>query len=414
MVANATLAAVPPLLLDVTRLLYRRVTGTLPTGIDRVGLEYVRRFGPQAGAVLSLGPFSAILSPGDSARVFGVLLAPKAPARRLATAMVAKAVAWRWLAPPRGALLLNTSHTGLENAQYAASLRWRGARVVTMVHDLIPLTHPQFCRPREPRLHRTRMRCAARVSSAVVANSRDTLAAFEAFCRAQGLVPPPGAVAHLGNGLRAREEGADPLGRPYFVMLSTLEPRKNHALLLRVWARLAASLGERTPRLVLIGQRGWGCEAVRTRLDTDETLRPFVIERPRCTDEELANWLAHARALLFPSFAEGYGLPLAEALAAGLPAIASPLPAFREIAGDIPEYCDPHDEAAWLARIEDYAMPASPARARQVERLRAFRAPDWERHFEVVRRVLEGLEGRRPGVDAQADALGEDAPHALR
>ncbi len=61
---------------------------------------------------------------------------------------------------------------------------------------------------------------------------------------------------------------------------------------------------------------------------------------------ELSNWLAHARALLFPSFAEGFGLPVVEALSVGTPVIATDLPAFREAAGSIPEYLDPLDGPA--------------------------------------------------------------------
>src|SRR5580698_988440 len=99
------------------------------------------------------------------------------------------------------------------------------------------------------------------------------------------------------------------ISEPYFVILGTIEPRKNHWLLLQVWRRLVERLGDRTPRLVVIGQRGWECENAVDMLERCEELRGVVTELPACPDVELTSYLRHARALLFPSFAEGYGMP---------------------------------------------------------------------------------------------------------
>ncbi len=98
-------------------------------------------------------------------------------------------------------------------------------------------------------------------------------------------------------------------------------------------------------------------------------------------DRRLAKALAGARALLFPNFAEGYGIPLTEALAAGVPVIASDLPVFREIGQGVPELLPPDDAAAWSGAIADYARPDSARRREQLNRLAAFRVPDWQGHF---------------------------------
>jgi glycosyltransferase involved in cell wall biosynthesis len=377
------------ILIDVTRLMYRRVTGVLPTGIDRVSREYVRRYGDSARAVLSLGPFSVVLSEDDSRAAFRASADDSVPARALAARLVVKSFLWRWLAlDVRGDTLFNTGHTGLENPRYGWWLRRRGARVIVVVHDLIPITHPQFCRRREPRLHRVRMRAAARVSAGIVANSQHTLAEFRAFCDSAALPLPPCVVARLGCGLDAAPRAAAPLAAPYFVMLGTIEPRKNHAMMLDIWLRLAQSLGDAAPRLVVIGQRGWHCDGIFERLRNDTVLRPVVLHQPRCGDGELSTWLQHARALLFPSFAEGFGLPAAEALSRGVPVIASDLPVFRETAGDIPEYASPRDAQRWEELIRDYARPDSRLRAAQVSRLETFRPATWPQHFAVVDQLL--------------------------
>ncbi len=105
----------------------------------------------------------------------------------------------------------------------------------------------------------------------------------------------------------------------------------------------------------------------------------------------MARLLSGARALLLPSFAEGYGLPVAEALALGVPVLCSPLPALREVGRDAAEYLDPLDGAAWRAAILDYAQPQSTRRAAQCARLSAWRAPTWAEHFAIVDAGLRDL-----------------------
>ena len=112
----------------------------------------------------------------------------------------------------------------------------------------------------------------------------------------------------------------------------------------------------------------------------------------RCNDAELANYLHHAQALLFPSFVEGYGMPLIEALAAGVPVVASNLAVFREFAKDIPDYADPLDPQRWLALIREYSSPTSAQRAAQVKRMRLFQIPTWDQHFALLESLLLQLE----------------------
>jgi glycosyltransferase involved in cell wall biosynthesis len=182
------------------------------------------------------------------------------------------------------------------------------------------------------------------------------------------------------------------IAEPYFVMLGTIEPRKNHWLLLQVWRKIIERLGVQAPRLVIIGQRGWECENVVDLLERCAPLRGVVTELPACSDADLATYLKHSLALLFPSFTEGYGLPLVEAMALRVPVIASDLAVFREIAGGIPDYLDPLDGMGWLAHIEEFANPSSTGRHAQLSRLVDFVQPTWPAHFRVVEDLMERLE----------------------
>jgi glycosyltransferase involved in cell wall biosynthesis len=228
-------------------------------------------------------------------------------------------------------------------------------------------------------------------AAGVIANSQATLDALGDFARHEGLSNPPGLVAWLGTDPMPLPRPTAQAERPVFVTVGTIEARKNHALLLDIWSRLIERMGDMAPRLLIIGQRGWEADHVFARLDNDAKLRGHVTEIGSCTDEELARHLTSARALLFPSFVEGYGLPLVEALELGVTVIASDLPVFREIGGNIPVYLDPRDARAWEAAILDYADPNSAARAAQLQRMRGYRAPSWQEHFDKVEAWLSSL-----------------------
>jgi glycosyltransferase involved in cell wall biosynthesis len=376
--------------------MHRRAGGVMPAGIDRVCMEYIRHYQDQgrARAVLSLGPYAAQLSPADSAHVFRRLLDGQNGVGPLMAGMAAKAVGWSWLFPGLGRrALFNIGYLWQVNGLYAMQLRLFGVRPVYFVHDLIPITHPEYFRPGLRHKHNRRMRVALTTGLGIIVNSRDTGTALSRYAEELGLPCPPIAVAPLAAAVRPAEAPRPrPIAGPYFVMLGTIEPRKNHLLLLHVWRHLVERHEPAVvPRLYVIGQRGWECENVVDLLERCEALKGFVVEENDCGDERLAGILHHAQALLMPSFAEGFGLPVAEALAAGVPVIASDLPAFREIAGGIPEYVDPIDGGRWAELVLDYAQADSALRRAQLERMRGFSLNTWARHFEIVDRFLETL-----------------------
>ena len=389
------------ILIDISRLLYRRFANRLPTGVDRVSLEYLRHYNGVARAVLSLGGFHVVFPRAASARIFRILSDPPTNSREhwwYVPSLVTAVLTGFWTERNvKDAILFNTGHMGLGDDQYARGLRARGVKPIFMVHDLIPITHPEFCRPGEREKHWRRMHNVLRLSCGIVTNSEDTLASLTVFSKRVSLPMPPALVAPLAPGLSQISPAARQIKEPYFVVLSTIEPRKNHAMLLHLWRRLREELGENAPRLVIIGQRGWECENVVDLLERSELLRGFVFELSRCNDTDLATYLHHAQALLFPSFVEGYGMPLIEALAAGVPVVASNLGVFREFADNIPEYVDPLDPQHWLALIKEYSDPASAKRAAQITRMRAFALPTWERHFALLESLLSRVESGANG-----------------
>ncbi|MCA7998055.1 glycosyltransferase family 4 protein [Burkholderia metallica] len=379
------------ILLDITRLATRLYDGLLPTGVDRVGIAYIERYGTNAYAVLSQHGFSKILSRKESQSAFEMIVS--AAANRSAIRKLVARACISGIRPEcvdKG-ILLHTSHNGMEFQRYYNAMKKRGVRTVLMVHDLIPLTHAEFCRPGVDKAHRKRIHTALAHADGLIANSQDTLDILMAEAAQSGAPLPATVVARLAPGLTARSPHPAPIAQPYFVVLGTIEPRKNHWFLLQIWRRLVERHGASAPKLVVIGRRGWECENAIDMLERCGPLQNAVIELADCSDEQLRTWMQHARALLFPSFAEGYGMPLVEALTLGVPVIASDLRVFREIAADIPDYLDPLDGPGWLARIVAYTRPDNGDRMAQLVRMTNFQIPTWNAHFEQVDHFLETL-----------------------
>jgi glycosyltransferase involved in cell wall biosynthesis len=142
--------------------------------------------------------------------------------------------------------------------------------------------------------------------------------------------------------------------------------------------------------LLVIGERGWKSRDVIDLLERGIP-QDHVTECGRLSDAAVAGLLKGARALPLSSFAEGYGLPLAEAMTQGAPVLCRDIPVFREVGGDIPGYVNPTDRLAWHAAVLDYAQAHSAQREAQLRTLASWSRPTWAQHFPVVKDVLRKI-----------------------
>lgn len=402
-------------ILDISRLISRLRYAT-PSGVDRVEMAYARGLHGHYGddlafaAVHPLGrygrvPHKAALAYLDELeRRWASEAADGAPPPRqrslpsILPQLMALMPTGRGVgaaAAGESAVYVQASpHHLTDTAKVQRILTRERAKFLCLVHDLIPIEFPEYARPSGAALHRRRMEtvaaaCAASGGAAIV-NSAATGRSLSPWLKPQ----TPIHVALLGTeALPPAVAEVAPDGRPYFLCLGTIEPRKNHLLLLHLWRALAESLPPQdVPRLIVVGRRGWENEQVIDMLERCPALIGHVEELNNCPDIRLSALLRGARALLMPSFAEGYGMPVAEALSVGTPVIASDLSALREVGGEVPDYRDPLDGPGWRAAILDHAA-RGPAYQAQMARLPGWRNPGWAEHIAIVAAAIEALRG---------------------
>lgn len=270
----------------------------------------------------------------------------------------------------------------------------RGHRLVVTVHDLAFVRHPHLF-PRNWRmLYRAGLRATARRADAVLVPSAFTaleLREHSDVDAARVHVTP--LASSLPRGPTDVDAVLDRLGvpRPYVLSVGTLEPRKNQARLIRAYRRIA---GEGRPHaLVLNGSDGWLDRELRRELDTEG---PGHVVRTRDLDErDLDALYRGADVFAYAALYEGFGLPVVEALARGVPTVASNTSSIPEAAGDAALLVDPLDEQAIadaIARVLDDPALSHDLRARGPERAATF---SWQETARATLRVYRHVVGAR-------------------
>jgi len=166
-------------------------------------------------------------------------------------------------------------------------------------------------------------------------------------------------------------------------------------LLLNVWKELVREQGAMAPKLVIVGTRWRASNDVIDALERCDLLRTHVLEVAGLSTQALRRLLMSANALLMPSHAEGFGLPIVEALAVGTPVIASDLAAHRETGGSFATYLRPIDGLGWMGAIRDHASDSKTPRDR-VRLHRPFTADAyWSRIEPFLRAAAEAARQER-------------------
>lgn len=397
------------LVLDVSRSASRVVSGRV-TGIDRVEIAYINHFVKSSQPVYFMvrtGKQTIILDKAGMKKLF-VLFENDGPwdkpdfisklrrnkhhlSPQVQTTIRRLSVNWSYFKTgaikpiPANSIYLNVGHGRLD-AQMWENGKSGFGKIGFLIHDFIPLDYPEYTTERSQNTFSKQIYAALEAADFMICNSKYTEERALHWAKQWGISGFDTVVAPLGfEALPPPSEKSSAGNKPYFVALGTIEPRKNHRLLLDIWEKMHATLPEKDiPNLYIVGGRGWLNEDVFETLDTAPFMNNTVHELGRLSDQEVADLLYNSKGLLFPSKAEGFGLPVAEAISMGVPVLSAELPSIREIANDNACYLE-NNISDWIKAILDAKM-----RDKQHEKP-ITHLPTWEKHFDKISAYLNAL-----------------------
>ncbi len=264
--------------------------------------------------------FAALARPGDVVAMLGAI----------------------WYHPDYGGLIERSCHA-------------LGLRYAVLIHDLIPLRRPEWVDEGNARTFYDWFTSTIRLADHILSVSRATGDDVERYCaqhalplRARVQAIPMGTGFSGGGPAREQErveEGARPLPAPgsYVLIVSTIEARKNHLLLFHVWRRMVDELPpDQIPTLVFAGRSGWMVEDLMLQLRRCNYLDGKIVWVKDPTDAELRRLYEGCQFTVYPSFFEGWGLPISESLVFGRPCVIANATSLPEAGGALARYFDPY------------------------------------------------------------------------
>lgn len=251
-------------------------------------------------------------------------------------------------------------------------------------YDLIPVKFPHLCvgdvAAKFGHYFADLAWCADEFVSISECSKRDLLALLQEL----GTPIPETTVIKLGSHLPASEadnvsaQTKEAAGDRFILFVSTIERRKNHETLYRAYTRLIDKGIDNLPKLVFVGMPGWGVNDFLADLRFDGRVKDLVKVLTNVSDADLVWLYKNTLFSVFPSLYEGWGLAVAESLAAGKFCLASNMASIPEIGGDLIEYLDPWDVQLWADRLEWYFNNPKALAKAETRIRKEYDAPTWE------------------------------------
>ena len=301
----------------------------------------------------------------------------------------------RKVAPARGdILLMPDAFWDYDIISPLARPRYQSLTVIPVIHDLISITHPEFCVDDYCRRFEDLLPRLLRVSSGVIAISHATRDELIRYLERTGLAEErklPIGVWYSGADPvdEARQEsGGQPIRAEIsagysrhdtFLMVGTIEPRKGHDIVFEAMSSLWQQGS--TDHLVIVGRVGWLCDALLARMQASPFFGKYLHLYVDANDAELGHLYRNSMALIFASQAEGFGLPMVEAMQNGLAVIASDIPIFREIGDGYATFFRPADAADLTRAIASVKNRPQPGKRGQDAR--------WHTWDNATRRLID-------------------------
>ncbi|MCG8669312.1 MAG: glycosyltransferase family 4 protein [Pseudomonadales bacterium] len=249
--------------------------------------------------------------------------------------------------------------------EVAERLKAQGVDIVSVIYDLIPLTNPEFCDEGLVRVFENWFDWVSETADGYVCISETIMKQVRAYIHERSSEEVSQSkwyrYFHLGSDLDLIEkhdvvdpevEDAFKGDSPVYLMVSTIEPRKNHKYLLDAFDLLWEQGVD--AKLMIIGKVGWKCDDLIKRIKNHDELNKRLFMFNKASDSDLNHAYKESKCLLFPSFVEGFGLPIVEAMQRDIPVMISDIPVFHEIGKQNAAYFDLASPESLAQLIKDF------------------------------------------------------------
>ena len=264
-----------------------------------------------------------------------------------------------------------------------ASIKKSGVNIVTCCYDLIPIQFPQFSLDYVAQKFASYLLDLAESSRLVLCISRQSEKDLRSFLSEAGAADIDTFVIRLGDRVVNTEGPISPeipklASSPFILFLSTIERRKNHEVLVRAYQHLC-SQGKKDmlPKLFFVGMPGWGVDALLQEIAEDPDMKDLIVQLHHVTDAELRLLYEKALFCVYPSWYEGWGLPVAEALALGKAVLSSDRGSLPEVGGNLVQYIDPGNLEAWAEAIWSLIINSEERKAWEINVKQNYRIWTW-------------------------------------
>lgn len=297
----------------------------------------------------------------------------------------------------RGDFLVNLgfgNHPERHRPGVADFLAGRGTRYVGFIYDVLPLRHPEWWSFEQQAMTRDWFTFTGRHAGLVLCCSDASRRDAQWFFDREGIAAPPLATVRLGGDFAVarprRAAGAPPVRpRPFALYVSSLDVRKNHRTLFQVWKRLLAKHGaDATPDLVCVGRPGALVDDFLAEVENAGRLGGRLVFLHGVDDATLAELYEACLFTVFPSLAEGWGIPVTESLSHGKYCVASGASSLPEVGGDLCDYHDPLDVGEAFRLIERACFDAELRAAREARIRTEFHGESWNECAAAIARAL--------------------------
>jgi glycosyltransferase involved in cell wall biosynthesis len=397
------LIADPGVVFENTRPLFWHPLSGRPLTIEGPPLSPLRAFFPQWRAALEAAGLAATSYSSRTMKAIATSL-PRPLRYRLFPADNGVVLFSQWaqreeirLVPARFAegdslFLAGSFWLGRYLPRLLAQARAAGTPISAFVHDTLLISHPEWLPGRHGRQFHRGCDALLPACAAIMCNTQHTKKELRRLARLPENVPIE--VCRLadepfeGPSTPMPPAIAQWLTKRYVLFVSTIIPRKNHALLLEAWHDLWRRMGPATPHLLIAG-RGVLDSRLAAMADRDRAEGGRVIWLGSVDDSSLEALYRSAWMTAYPSLGEGYGLPVAEALARGKICLGAPSGGIAEVSADLIDIIDPHDPQSVVDRVSLYAANPKELAAREAAIAEHYRPTGWSDVAHTIRRVLE-------------------------